>query len=137
MGLIVAGKSNNTTINKILVMQVSVAVSVSLGFLAFSGENAFISSIIGGATAFLPNLYFAYRISLAKGESAKKIVQSFYSGESRKVLMTCALFAIAFQVPGVLFFPLMICFVSVLSVFWLALILFAQDYEFNSVRKDG
>jgi len=37
----------------------------------------------------------------------------------------------------VLFFPLMICFVSVLSVFWLALILFAQDYEFNSVRKDG
>jgi len=118
-------------------MQASIAISVSIVFFVFGGEKLAISSIIGGLIAFLPNLYFAYRISLARGESAKKIVQSFYSGESRKVLMTCALFAIAFQVPGVQFFPLMACFVSVLSVFWLALILFAQDFEFKSVREDG
>ena len=137
MGLIVAEKYNYSTINKILVMQASVAVIVSLMFLVFGGESKAISSVVGGVTAFLPNLYFAYRISLSKGASAKKIVQTFYSGESRKVLMTCALFAIAFQLPGMLFFPLMICFVSVLSVFWLALILFARDFEYNSVRKDG
>jgi len=132
-----AKKTKYSTIQKVLLMQASIVVGVSVGFLVYAGENWGISSVIGGMTAFLPNLYFAYRISLANGESAKKIVQSFYSGESRKVLMTCALFAIAFQVPGVQFFPLMACFVSVLSVFWLALILFAQDFEFKSVREDG
>lgn len=117
-------------------MQALVVVIVSLGFLVLGAKNMVISSILGGLTAFLPNLYFAYRISLAKGGSAKQIVQSFYSGESRKVLMTCVLFAVVFQVPEVQFFPLMACFVAVLSVFWLALILFAQDFEFKSVRKD-
>jgi len=130
-------KSDYSTISKVLIMQASIAVSVTIGFLVLGSEIMAVSSIIGGLTALLPNLYFAYRISLSKGKSAKKIVQSFYSGESRKVLMTCALFAIAFQVPGVQFFPLMVCFVAVLSVFWLALILFAQDFEFKSVRKDG
>mgnify|MGYP000742298451 FL=1 len=132
-----AKKSGYSTISKVLIMQASIALSITIGFLAFGTENMALSSIIGGLTAFLPNLYFAYRISLSKGESAKKIVQSFYSGESRKVLMTCALFAVAFQVPGVQFLPLMVCFVAVLSVFWLALILFVQDFEYKSVRKDG
>ena len=132
-----AKKSGYSTISKVLIMQASIALSITIGFLVFGTESMAVSSIIGGLTAFLPNLYFAYRISLSKGESAKKIVQSFYSGESRKVLMTCALFAVAFQVPGVQFLPLMVCFVAVLSVFWLALILFVQDFEYKSVRKDG
>ena len=125
----VTDESGYSTVSKILMLQALVLSTVSLVFLVGGSEGAGGSSILGGLTAFLPNAYFAYRISLAKGQSAKKIVQSFYSGESRKVLMTCALFAISFQVPGVLFFPLMICFVAVLSVFWLALILFAQDFK--------
>lgn len=132
-----AEKSGDSTVSKILIMQASVAVSVSMFFLFLATESMAISSFVGGLIAFLPNLYFAYRISLAKGASAKRIVRSFYSGESRKVLMTCVLFAVAFQVPGVQFFPLMVCYVAVLSVFWLALILFAQDFEYKSVRKDG
>lgn len=122
-------KTVYSTVNKILILQASIAVSVSIGFLLLTSEIEAISSLLGGMTAFLPNLYFAYRLSLVKGSSAKKIVQSFYSGESRKVLMTCALFALVFQVPNVQFFPLMLCFVAVLSVFWLALILFARDFE--------
>ncbi len=132
-----AEKSGYSTISKILIMQASVAISVSIGFFIFGTQSMAISSVLGGLTAFLPNLYFAYRVSASNGLSAKKIVQSFYSGESRKVLMTCALFAIAFQVPGIEFFPLMACFVAVLSVFWLALVVFAQDFEIKSVREDG
>lgn len=132
-----AEKSSYSTVNKILVLQALIVVIVSLIFLVFNTVNMAISSVAGGLTAFLPNLYFAYRMSLVKGNSAKKIVRSFYSGESRKILMTCVLFAIAFQVPNVQFFPLMVCFVAVLSVFWLALILFAHEFEFKDVRKDG
>lgn len=137
MGLEVAKKSNDSTVKKILMLQAFVVVSISCGYFISGGKALAVSAVVGGLIAFLPNLYFAYRISLSEGESAKKIVQSFYSGESRKVLMTGALFTIAFQLPGMLFFPLMVCFVSVLSVFWLALLLFARDFEYNSVRKDG
>ena len=124
-----AEKSGYSTVNKILLLQAMVIVLVSLGFWIFGTVNMLVSSLFGGMTAFLPNLYFAYRMSLVKEKGAKQIVRSFYSGESRKILMTCALFAVAFQVPNVQFVPLMACFVAVLSVFWLALILFAQDFE--------
>ena len=132
-----AEKSDYSSVNKILLIQFFVVVIVSIGFLFFGTLNMAVSSLLGGITAFLPNLYFAYRMSLVKEQGATKIVRSFYSGESRKILMTCVLFAVAFQVPEVQFLPLMVCFVAVLSVFWLALILFAQDFEFKSVRKDG
>jgi len=137
MGWVMVEKTPFTTVRKILILQASIAVLVSMVFLLLTSEIKALSSIIGGMIAFLPNLYFAYRLSLVKESSAKKIVQSFYSGESRKVIMTCVLFALAFQVPNVQFFPLMACFVAALSVFWLALILFAQDFEIKSVREDG
>jgi ATP synthase protein I len=129
MDWVMAGESGYSTVNKILFLQAMVIVLVTLGFWLLGSEGMVVSSLFGGVTAFLPNLYFAYRMSLVKEKSAKKIVRSFYSGESRKILMTCALFAVAFQLPNVQFVPLMACFVAVLSVFWLALILFAQDFE--------
>ena len=132
-----AEKSDFSTVKKILIMQIVVIFCMTIGFLALYGRSYMISSILGGVVAFLPNLYFACRIFLVKREDARKIVRSFYSGESMKMLLTGALFAVVFQVPGVQIFPLMICFIAVLSVFWLALILFAQDFEIKSVRKDG
>jgi ATP synthase protein I len=125
-----------STVSKILITQAVVIVLVSVGYFLLGSVDLAISSILGGFIAFLPNLYFAYRISLVKGQSAKVIVRSFYSGESRKVVLTFVLFALVFQIPGVLFFPLMVCFVAVLSVFWFALIMFARDFEIKSVRKD-
>ncbi len=118
-------------------MQIVVIFCITFGFFTLYNRSFMISSILGGFIAFLPNLYFACRMFLVKEEDAKKIVRSFYSGESIKILLTGALFAIAFQVPEVQVFPLMACFIAVLSVFWLALILFAQDFEIKSVRKDG
>ena len=129
-------KSAYLTIKKILLIQVLVIGIVTFSFVILGAENMARSAVLGGMIAFLPNLYFAFRIFSVKEKSAKKIVHSFYSGESRKILMTCALFAVAFQIPGVQFFPLMACFIAVLSVFWLALILFAQDFEIKSVRKN-
>jgi len=126
-----------STVKKILLLQSGVIALVTLIFWLWRSEISAISSLLGGLTAFLPNLYFAYRMSSVKEHEAKKILRSFYGSESRKILMTCALFALAFQVPDVQFFPLMLCFIAVLSVFWLALILFAYEFEFKDVRKNG
>lgn len=109
------------TIKKILFLQAMVAITVSTGYLFLGTVNQAVSAILGGFTAFLPNLYLAYRMLSVSNHSAQKIVTTLYRGESHKFLLTCLLFTIDLSLPSVQFFPLMLCFVSVLSVFWFAL----------------
>lgn len=124
-----AETSGYSTVNKILLIQFLVVVVVVVGFFISGSDGMAMSSLLGGLIAFLPNLYFAYRMLLVKGQGAKEILSSFYQGETRKILMTCVLFAVVFQLPEVQFFPLMACFIAVLSVFWLVLIVFAHEFE--------
>ena len=99
-----AGETGYSTVSKILILQFIVIVFVTLCYFILGTEHSVVSSALGGLTAFLPNLYFAYRMSLVKESGAKKIVRSFYSGETRKLLLTFSLFALVFQVPNVQFF---------------------------------
>lgn len=82
-----------------------------------------VSAILGGVTAFLPNLYFGWRVSAVAGADAKKIVRTFYAGESGKLLLTALLFYLIFQLPNIELLPLMVGFAATLSVFWFALIM--------------
>jgi ATP synthase protein I len=111
-----------STVCKILGLQLLVILIVSSGFyLTTHGLNA-LFSLLGGITAFLPNLYFALRISQTNGQEAHKIMRSFYAGESGKLLLTAFIFFIIFQVPNLKILPLMTTYVATLSVFWFALI---------------
>lgn len=78
---------------------------------------------MGGIVAFLPNLYFILWVFRANGQNAKKIVNSFYAGESGKLILTALLFFLVFQLPDIEFLPLLTGYVAALSVFWFALIL--------------
>ena len=81
------------------------------------------SALIGGAIAFLPNAFFAAKFGTANPENtAKDIVKLFYYGETLKLIITAVLFTLAFQLPDIRFAPLFIGFVSVLTVFWFALL---------------
>ncbi len=56
------------------------------------------SALIGSLICFVPNLYFVYRAFKYSGaRSAKKILRSFYAGESMKILLTAVFFAMAFS----------------------------------------
>ncbi len=134
---VMAESSQYATIGKVLITQTLIIMVVSVGFGIFSQVSAGFSAILGGSIALLPNLYFAYQTTKDKSGDAKRILHTFYASEARKILLTGAMFTVAFQLPGVQFFPLMICFISALLVFWLALILFAHDFDIENVRKDG
>ncbi len=121
--------SHQATVSQILKLQGVVLILVTAISMVYQDRAIVISSFLGGITAFLPNLYFAYRMSLVKKQSAKVIVRSFYAGETRKILLTAALFALAFQYPAIHFLPMLICFVAVLSVFWFALLGSAHDFD--------
>jgi ATP synthase protein I len=112
-----------STVTWILSMQILTmgVVSVAIGVLAGWAEAK--SALLGGVTAFLPNAYFAAKFGrVDKTKTTKQIVRSFYVGETIKIILTAALFFLIFQLPDIAFIPLFIGFVSVLMVFWFALL---------------
>lgn len=111
-----------STVAKILGYQIGIIIVVCLGFVVGGWQKA-LSSALGGLAAFIPNMYFALRISGADGQEARKILSSFYVGEAVKLLLTAALFIIIFQIPNIELLPLLAGYVSALSVFWFALLM--------------
>jgi ATP synthase protein I len=103
--------------------QILIILIVTIAYAVAGGWQKALSPALGGMTAFIPNLYFALRIHKATGQDAKKIVRSFYAGESGKLLLTAALFIVVFQIPNVEIIPLLTGFIAALSVFWFALLM--------------
>ncbi len=116
-----AGKGVRT-VAKILGFQILIITIVSMGFAVWGGQKAW-SAALGGMAAFVPNMYFALRVSGADGQDARKVLNSFYIGESVKLLLTAALFIMIFQIPNIELIPLLTGYISALSVFWFALLM--------------
>jgi ATP synthase protein I len=116
-----AGKYS--TVVRILSYQVLIILIVTAGFAVIAGEQQALSAVLGGMAAFIPNLYFALRIHRSAGQEARKIVNSFYAGESGKLLLTTALFIMIFQVSNIQILPLLVSYMAALSVFWFALLM--------------
>ncbi|MCX7101134.1 MAG: ATP synthase subunit I [Methylobacter sp.] len=112
-----------STVSKIISYQLLVIVILATGFTLICGKYFGISAFLGGIAAFIPNLYFALKINKSVGQEARKIVNSFYAGESGKLLLTAALFVMIFQVPNIQILPLLAVYIAALSVFWFALLL--------------
>ncbi len=116
-------KNEFSTVKKILMLQVLIAVLLASGFFVLGGWKNAQSPLLGSVIALLPNGYFAYKMYLSRHWEAKKMVRSFYVSESTKIFLTAALFAIVLQVPGINLLTLLFGYLAVLSVFWFALIL--------------
>ena len=112
----------SSTVAKILGYQALIIMAVSLGFVVGGWQKVF-SSALGWLAAFLPNLYFALRVAGSAEQDARKILRSFYMGESVKLLLTVALFILIFQIPNIEILPLMAGYITALSVFWFALLM--------------
>jgi ATP synthase protein I len=113
----------DSTVSKILGYQIVIILIITAGFTFARGWQQGLSSALGGMAAFIPNLYFALRLVKSSGQSARKIVNSFYAGESGKLLLTAALFVMIFKVPNIEILPLLAGYISALSVFWFALLM--------------
>jgi ATP synthase protein I len=122
-GINMTVEKNFSTVIKVLCAQILVAVLVTSGFYLAGGWKNALSPFLGSVVALLPNGYVAYRLYLSRNWDAKKILRSFYASESKKILLTAALFAIVLQVPNVDLLILLLAYAAVLSVFWFALIL--------------
>ncbi|MDD5321671.1 MAG: ATP synthase subunit I [Methylococcales bacterium] len=115
--------SKRPTVSKILGYQILIILLTTAGFAMAGGWQQGLSSALGGVAAFIPNLYFALRVHRTSGLEPRKIVNSFYAGESGKLLLTAALFMMIFQVPNIKILPLLTGYITALSVFWFALLM--------------
>jgi ATP synthase protein I len=113
----------DSTVVKILSYQVLIILIITAGFVIKGDKQQALSAMLGGVAAFVPNLYFALRIHRSAGQEARKIVNSFYAGESGKLLLTAALFMMIFQISNIQILPLLIGYIAALSVFWFALLM--------------
>ena len=112
-----------STVSRILSYQILIILIMTAGFAFAGGWQQGLSSALGGMAAFVPNLYLALRIYKSSGQPARQIVNSFYAGESGKLLLTAALFIMIFKVPNIQILPLLAGYIAALSIFWFALLM--------------
>lgn len=120
-----AGKEIST-VRKLLILQALVMLVAANGFIFLSSWQEAVSFVLGGLVALIPNIYFAYRLHLVREKEAKIIVRSFYASETKKILLTVALFVIVFQIREVNVLTLLFGYIAVVSVHWFALILWRE-----------
>jgi ATP synthase protein I len=99
-----------------------VILIVAAGF-TIKDEQQGLSALLGGMAAFVPNLYFSLWIQRSAGQNARKIVNSFYVGESGKLLLTVVIFVMIFQIHNIQVLPLLVGYIAALSIFWFALLM--------------
>ncbi|NOR80937.1 MAG: F0F1 ATP synthase assembly protein I [Methyloprofundus sp.] len=112
-----------SVVNKILVGQILIILIVIAGFYFLGSNTSVKSALYGGLAALIPNWYFARKINKHKGEDARKVVRSFYAGESGKLIITAIIFALIFQDPKIDILAVLTAYIAALTVFWFALLI--------------
>jgi len=112
-----------SVVNKILVGQILIILIVIAGFYFLGSNISAKSALYGGLAALVPNWYFARKINKHKGEDARKVVRSFYAGESGKLIITAIIFALIFQDPKIDILAVLTAYIAALTVFWFALLI--------------
>ena len=112
------------TVRQVLQLQLLALLVVAAIAFGLGGLQQAKSGLIGGLVGFLPNAWFALKFGrLDPKKNAKQVVRTFYVGETVKLAGTALLFAVVFQIPDIQFLPLFAGFLSVMTVFWFALLL--------------
>lgn len=110
-------------VNKILAGQAGIILLVIAAFFMLGNELSVKSAFYGGLAALIPNWYFARKTNKHKGQEARKVVRSFYAGESGKLFITAIIFALIFQDPNIDVLAVLTTYIAALTVFWFALLI--------------
>ena len=117
------GCPQRAKVRRIIMMQLLIAVVVSLAFWLLSGFKAGYSAAAGGAICIVTHALFAAKLfSYSGARQAQAILNAFYYGEALKLILTALLFAGIFYFGEVAVLPLFIGFIATQFGNWLALI---------------
>lgn len=110
-----------SAVNRLLLVQMSLIVLLSLLFLIVAEQADAISAALGGLVAFLPMLLFAKKLFAYQGaQAAKKIVRNFYLGEAFKIIVSVVLFTLVFIYYPVKPLSFFLSYITIVMSHWLA-----------------
>lgn len=116
-----ASSSQRAKVKRIILMQLVIAVLVSLLIWLLSGFKAGCSAAAGGMICIVTNALFAAKLfSYSGARDARAIVNAFYFGEALKLILTALLFAAVFYSGEVAALPLFLGFIATQFGNWLA-----------------
>ena len=91
-------KTGRTIAQKQILLSIVIVIALSI-ISYFIWDFAFACSfLVGGAISIVPNIVFAIKaFKYAGAQASEKVLDSFYSGEKMKIVLTAILFALAFK----------------------------------------
>ena len=105
------------------------ALVVAAVFAGFIDRTTSLSVFVGGMICVIPASYFAFKaFSVVGAIQAQQVVKAFYLGEAVKLLLTVALFVVAFKWLPIAAPPLLIGYFITLCANWLATGLLKTGY---------
>lgn len=111
----------------IIAMQVAVAVGVAALFLLFGDWVCAKSALIGGAIAFIPAAFYAFRVIRSRHSAPERLLRAHYIGEFGKLILTVVLFGATFAgVKEISVLALFAAYAATLLVYWAALVMFSR-----------
>ncbi|SJL84861.1 F0F1 ATP synthase subunit I [Vibrio palustris] len=113
---------------QLLLIQLCAVMVVATGMAVVVNAEWGFSALIGGGICVIANAVFALCAFLFSGaRAAKRIAASFYTGEVLKILITVALFSVAYMYIQVELVPLKITYLLALGVNIFAPVLFINN----------
>ncbi len=111
----------------VLGLQLLVIGFVTLVFVLASGLGAAKSAAVGGAIAFIPGAFYAWRLIVSRNAASSRLLRVHFVAEAGKLTLTFVLFAATFAwMKDVSAIPLFVAYIAGLMVYWLALIMYKQ-----------
>ena len=109
----------------VLGLQLLVVCAVTLVFVLASGLGAGKSAAVGGAIAFVPGAFYAWRLVVSRKAAPNSLLRVHVVAEAGKLALTFVMFAATFVwMKDVSVIPLFVAYIAGVMVYWLALILF-------------
>lgn len=102
---------------RLLLIEIGVVTLVAAGLAIAVNTEWGVSALIGGGIFVIANAVFALCAFLFVGARAAKMVAAlFYTGEALKILITVALFSVAYMYMQVELVPLKLTYLLVLGI---------------------
>lgn len=114
-------------ISAVIGLQVAVTLVIAGLLLVIAGALAAKSALIGGAIAFIPGAFYAFRIIRSRRSSPDSMLRAHYAGEFGKLTLTMLLFGATFAwVKEISVLSLFAAYIVTLLVYWAALLMFSK-----------
>lgn len=111
-----------SAVRRIILIQVAIAITLSILIFMAQGYVAGISSFAGGVIGFTGSLVYAIRMLMHNSCDARKIMRAHYSAEAYKLAATILMFSLVFtQFKEVHALALIGTYAATLAVYWVAL----------------